>query len=598
MNNRLLMRLAVVWCALGLSSVGWSADVNAPAGIRPDFVMESDPRLDEPPQALNVFPDRCQVLWFEALARPEADLQRLSASTIALAHAKGMGGLIEAEPLLAKIVAAEGSHRASRFAAARALIALEARTSDRALFDASQRDTGDLRQLVEPVLAQWDFQPIRQTWRDRLAAPLTRHRDLLLAIRGLGIVGDGEAVERLLVIVDDSLQFPTTRIAAARAAGRISEAGLEPRAQRLLDANAPSISDRLCAVSLLSRHRSAAAQALHSRLAQDSEPGVAAIALGCLNEIDPHLVLPLAEQVMQNSDPHVRQQGADAFAALPTPERAVFLVQLLDDPHPDVRARVCGYLFRLADIPECNAPIRDAAMGLLTKESWRGQEQAALLLSALDHKPAAGQLVALLESPRGEVMVAAAWGLRKLAVAETLPAILDKAERQSGPMKQFPSFQFLNLQVAHLFEALSVQNYAAAEQLWRKYIPKDYSFGEHARGAAIWALGRLYAGKADAVLAKLLVERLTDPAPPPLEPPEMMRVRVMCAVALARMGDKSQLERMRRYLGSQAKPVPSSLAIRWAVKELTGETLPFPEPERILQSGWFLEPLEQGNPGQ
>jgi hypothetical protein len=168
---------------------------------------------------------------------------------------------------------------------------------------------------------------------------------------------------------------------------------------------------------------------------------------------------------------------------------------------------------------------------------------------------------------------------------------LDKALRQTEARVVFQD-RNLDLQVAHLFEALSVQDYAAAEPLWRKYVRKNIAMGDYSRGAAIWALGRLHAGKVDADLSKLLVERLTDPAPENMQPPEMMRVRVMSAVAVARMGDVSQIGPMRRYLGPQPKPLPSSVAIRWAVKELTGEVLPLPESEKILQTGWFLEPLE------
>ena len=152
------------------------------------------------------------------------------------------------------------------------------------------------------------------------------------------------------------------------------------------------------------------------------------------------------------------------------------------------------------------------------------------------------------------------------------------------------------MQVAHLLEALGGQRYAPAEPLWRQYIRKDYAMGAFSRGAAIWSLGRMYAGKSDEDLAKLLVARLTDPAPPPLEPPEMMRVRVMSAFALGRMGAVSQLERMRRYMGPKVTPLPSSLAIRWAVKELTGEILPAPEPAQVLQTGSFLEPLDENEP--
>ena len=46
-----------------------------------------------------------------------------------------------------------------------------------------------------------------------------------------------------------------------------------------------------------------------------------------------------------------------------------------------------------------------------------------ILLAQLDHKPAAARFVELLQFDRPEVFVAAAWGLRKLDVPETLPGV-------------------------------------------------------------------------------------------------------------------------------------------------------------------------------
>jgi HEAT repeat protein len=331
------------------------------------------------------------------------------------------------------------------------------------------------------------------------------------------------------------------------------------------------------------------------RLAQDPEPAAAAAALERLNAIDSNLVVPLAEQAMRNDDPHVRKQGVDAYVAHPSPQRAAIVARLLDDPHPAIRSNVREQLYHLAQSPECGASIREAVMAMLTNASWRGQEQAALLLGALDHKPAAPEMVSLLESQRAEVMVAAAWGLRKLAVADTLPSILDKAARQTDARTRGLVGMEVDLQVAHLFEAMGAQKYAPAESLWRKYVPKDLKMGEYSRGAAIWSLGRLYTGRQDEALARLLVQRLTDPAPPPMtELAELMRVRVMSAVALARLRAVSQVERMRLYLGAKAKPIPSSQAIRWAIHELTGENLPEPEPAIIAQPNWFLVPLDDG----
>ena len=109
--------------------------------------------------------------------------------------------------------------------------------------------------------------------------------------------------------------------------------------------------------------------------------------------------------------------------------------RLLDDPHPAVRGSVREALYALAQRPDLGDSIRQVATQVLAGDRWRGLEQAALLLAALDHKPAAPRLVELLEFGRPEVGVAAGWGLKKLAVPETLPAMLDKATRQTAARK-------------------------------------------------------------------------------------------------------------------------------------------------------------------
>ena len=76
----------------------------------------------------------------------------------------------------------------------------------------------------------------------------------------------------------------------------------------------------------------------------------------------------------------------------------------------------------------------------------------------------------------------------------------------------------------------------------------------------------------------------------------MMRVRIMGIVTIVRMQTASQLKRLRAYMGPTVQAIPSHLAIRWAVRELTGEILPGPEVGPVSVSGWFLESLDENIP--
>jgi HEAT repeat protein len=577
--------LVTIWLAAGSVAM---------AEIRPEFAMETDPELHIPPP-VRVFSEANRVLWLQAVSRPEADMQRMAALTIARAHLVGMPNLSEARPALAKIVSAESTHPAARFAAARALIVLDIRDEAVTLFAASQRSGSELRQEIEPALGRWKFQPMIEAWHKRLAASDVRHRDLMLAIRGVADADDTASADAVLTILHDPLRPAAVRLAAARSAGRLRDSGLEGHAERLLTFAAASVLDRLEAVALLEHHRSEPARRMLLRLATDREPSVAAAALATLNSIDHDLVLPLAGEALSNGDANVRRQGVDAYVARPTPERVVAVARLLDDPHQGLRAVVREELYRLAQTPELNGPIRQTAVEVLGGESWRGQEQSALLLAELDHEPAAARLVQLLESPRPAVTVAAAWGLRKLAVPDTLPAILDKATRQTeSRLTNRPPPNELDFQVGHLFEALGLMRYAPAEPLLRRYVPKDMSMGELSRGGAIWALGHLHADSPDEALARQLVERLTEPDG--MNPSEKMRVRLASAISLGRMGAKSQVDRMRQYMGP-VSPYRMSLTLRWAIETVTGESIPAPKPPVESITGWFLESIREPPPG-
>ena len=78
-----LTRLLTTILILALST-------SAQAEIQPDFLMDSDPRI-EALAPLKAFGKRLRPLWIEALARPEQDLQRKAAETIAIGHRVNAG---------------------------------------------------------------------------------------------------------------------------------------------------------------------------------------------------------------------------------------------------------------------------------------------------------------------------------------------------------------------------------------------------------------------------------------------------------------------------------------------------------------------------
>ncbi len=569
---------------LPLVLFGAALPARAAEVIRVEFQMLSDPEIP-PILPVSKFDLRCIPLWSQALQRTEVDYQRMAADTVARARELGVPGVEALAPELRAILTAKDTAPPARYAAARALIRLDDRESAASLLEQLRSGGLRLRQLIEPALAEWNFADIRPLWRQRLDDSQPPRQEVLLAIRGLGRVGDATALPKLLELVRANDRSREIRLAAADAAGRIAAEGLESEVDGLL--GKPDLLRRLCANELLTRHSSPRAVEQLQMLGREPEPTVAWKALARLREIDPALVLPLAEDAMRHADANVRREGIETYLTLAAPERIAFVGRLLDDPHPALRGRIRDEFVILAQRPELDGPLRDIARSVLAGESWRGQEQALLVLSSLDDEVSAPRFVELLQSTRAEVLVTAAWGLRKLAVVETLPAIEQFVAKATTERKakHYPSVQ--DAQIAHLCEALGVMQYQPADALLREYLPLNLVMGELSRPAAIWALGKLYDGRFDQKLAEALIGRVLDPA---TMPPEFSEVKQMSAVSLARMKATSTVERLQGYLNPILAPHREPLVIRWSLMTLTGKEIPLPEPITVTVGSWFLEP--------
>jgi len=581
MTFRGLVLLSVLWI---------TTTCGAQVPLKVDYAMDSDPLLVEP-GIERVISKVYLKLWLELLAQPEQDLLHRTAEAIERAHGLGMPGLNETIGPLTSVLTAKDSLPSVRFAAARALITIKAKDSAAMLLEAAQQTGLDLRQIVEPALAEWDFEPARAMWLARLTDRQVRHRDLMLAVRCLGQVREIKAQATLREVVLDSLRPADLRLEAAQTLGQLATEGFETDAAQLArdsQQTPAAITHRVCAVRLMSRHASATARSWLVAMSKDSEPAVAAVAMNRLIEIDPDLMLPMAEAAMQSADAKIRRAGFAACVLRPTPERMPWTVKLLDDVNPALRGDVREALFQLAKTPELDAVIRPAAMLQLAADSWRGQEQAALLLASLDHKAATSRLVELLKSSRPEVMVVSAWGLRKLAVPETLAPMLEHAHDQTRRRQAGDVPNALDPQVALIFETFGMMKYRAADSLLRQYIGKRVEMGEYSRGAAIWSLGKFNEGRLDAGLAQLLITRLTDMTP---MPSEMPRVRQASAIALGWMNAKSHAPAIRDFMGPGPQWSGPQLAMRWAVIKLTGDPLPEPAKQQHGFGFSFAEPI-------
>jgi HEAT repeat protein len=563
-----------------------------------DSPMYKLPDLPAQPVEM-VFPEQAKALWLRALERPDADTKCKAADTIALARRRGVKGLESTVGPLLKELDREGQHPAARLAIAKALIALDARQAAPNLFRQSQADGSDVRDVVEPALARWQYRDAAEVWLGRLAEPKTPRRSLALAIAGLGAIHEERAATRLreLVLADGTDE--ATRLDAARALSAVRTEGLEKDAETLTADTSPhGISRRLAAATLLQQHRGDQAVRLLQRLADDSEPAVAGLAVGRLIAIDPKLVLPATERLLAGPDAGLRSFAVEVLFREPSENHVRLLADRLNDVHPEVRVKSRRHLLTLAEQHGFRPQVTEQAVRILGGRRWQGLEQATILLTLLDHKPAAARLVELLRETRPEVYITAAWGLRRLAVPETLPGVLShvKAEQRrvrASAARPDADVVLIDHKLSQLNQFLGRAKYQPAEAGLRQFIPRmeppmSVPICQESRAAAIWSLGLLHEGMHDARLTAALLERLNDIG---TQPPEDPRVRRMCAITLGRTAAKDALDDLRRYCAEfETNQNPVNNACGWAIERLTGQTMPPPKTIRKGQRDWFLVP--------
>ena len=576
---------AAAWMWIACSAPG---GMLAGAELAVDDVMMQDPLLTYPP-SISKFSPELEKLWLAALKRPDSEIRRLTAGTISLAFGRGMQGLESTIGPLT-VVLEKDDDPVVRRAAAQALVTVNARSAAADLEKAAE--TGDVLMcaIVEPALASWDYKPYRERWLARLADDRTPRLLRLLAAESLGQVREEKAVEPLQAIVRQTGAERPFRLAVARALGNIRDSGLVDLAKELAAVpGAEGQFSRLLAAQLLVRQGDARAIELCQQLSADNDPVVAAPALHRLSEIDLAAARVQSRASLASGDAGVRAIAVSIIATQEDPDAVDRLHPHLDDRNPTIRRRVATLFADWGKRDALKSTVLEKSMLVLKQDSWRGCEQASLVLGALDHKPAAGRLVELLRQPRGEAAIAAAWALRKLDVAETLPKSLEYASVAYPEMRKGLAPLHTSKQLSQLFQWYGQHRYREAEPLMAQLVPKAM-VGIEARQGACWALAYLYENQPDCKYVNQFAERLADIGS---TPPELNPVRYMCAIGLGRMKAKSKVEDLRRFAQLDNPYSPVGTACLWAVEQITGEKPPQLPPLINYEVNWFLEPLTQ-----
>lgn len=546
-----------------------------------------DPALDLKPAVLT-WPVDFRPVWRAALLHPESDLRSQAIASIRHAHRFGMPGLGGLEDALRTVLLDDKAQAATRTAAAAALVELDCRQSASLLMEKSAAGPLHLQLAVESGLAKWDYPAARDMWLARLNDQ-SAHFDLVrIAMESLAQVGDLRATEPLSKVMLSPLQSPPNRLIAARALGTLAPIETLQWSERLLSgvSQDPNLDSQL-GVELLANQSSPQAIELLQKYSKWPSAPVVSVALQRLLSLEPSRVLADADQTILNDDANVRKVTVAALMGDPTPGSIKLLADALNDPIPNIRREARRGLLRHASDETLRPVVIEHAMRVFGVDSWRGLENAMIVLTELRHREIKQQLIPLINHPRTEVQITAAWAIKNLFETADGPTVLSLAQTitkeidSGGPMSR-SSIQ------AHLHEALGMIGHRPAVEDLAKLIPKSSRYTAQSRAASIWALGLLLESPQDASLIRLLEERLADSNSVPMEYRE---VRAAAAITLGRIADPGSLAELRTWYKNEGYNSSIGRSCGWAILQMTGEPLPDATAPTQQINDWFIEPL-------
>lgn len=600
-----LLGTALAWLSMAVAMVvttpaAWArpVDLDNPAlggehGL--DEPMMHDPELADAMRQLSFAP-RLLELWTGVLTNPAepVDAKRTAAQAITRAQQMGMAGLETASPVLAQLAAVKDQHPVLLQASLAALIALNADEHAALLLEHNRSNDVDVVLLTDPALARWKTGAAQDLWLKRLDDREAFEAIRTSAMRSLAATNATTAVESLARIVIDTENSPTLRLAAAQTLGTLAKSDLTTQARQLGQGDAL---DQLLAAAMLQSHSGKGDVEVLSSLATNAAPPAAALALERLLAINARDITPeMSAKLVTSPDANVRLWIARARAAHETPDGVAMLGRMLDDRDPTTRMFAREALIQLAQKPSLRQPVEQAittALASSDTQQWRGLEQAGYVAGALDMEATAPRLMELMRFERSEVRLAMLVGLRRLALPDTLPTLLARAQEITGQLgtpatdSSSTSTQ-QEAELAQIFQTFGLMKFAPAEGLAMGYVPKSMKNPPEARAAAIWYLSHLHENEGGHRLAGMFVSRLSDLNP---MDPEHMIVRRMSAVGLGRLKAKSGLGALNRFLKEENSSGDIGGACRWAIMRITGEDLPPLDTVIEDQRGWFLEPL-------
>ncbi len=417
---------------------------------------------------------------------------RLNEAQVAIRNSENprLQGAEQSLPVLLEQLQSLPENRSLRLTMASAAIAL-AKPADAEQLWERLRNNADTRPLIERALVDWKLPLAIESWRQRLASNAYAGTDLLVAIEGIGALGDKQDQQPLEALLRDDRCLFATKLAIARALARVAPSGLENLATEVLKTN---IKHReLLAVELLSLHTSDSAQAILRQMLNTEHLPAQKIAYDTIAKNFPTLASEQAGEMLSRPDNNLRLKAVEVLNRHDDLDSLRLQALGLDDRNQVVRNTVRENMARKAELPQLRPLVDEVIAYHLNGKSPRATEQAIKLAVTLRETERCPHLFSLLEHPQLEITVYAAWALQELVDA---PQIVEDIFKFTQPTtKRLSARESVSeleiLRQSFLFEALGRNFYQPAAEELKLYVPK----GRSTNGWAVSRFGNLGARK-------------------------------------------------------------------------------------------------------
>ncbi len=467
--------------------------------------------------------------------------------------------------LLERLKAGEENQRVKRAMFSAALCLGEAKHAE-TLWSLSKSDSA-IAATVERKLVQWKSPTAIQTWRQRLSDPSSKPTELATALEGIAVAGNASDGPALQSVIFASHSSSANKFLAAVALGNLVKAGLEDLALQLVGSDLEQRD--VLAAHLLKRHTSDKAQSQLRKILSEGSTTARAVAYRAISETMPPIALELAKEMTTQPHAELRSLALDVLHASKAEPSLRIQGTLLNDPHPEIRSRAAKNLIEMGT-QGSRAIVDELVLANLKAGEWAGMEKAIEIAVELQDRRYCKGFVKLLDHPRSEVSMRAAWALMELGIeSETLAGMLTHAEKLVAEL-QSKDYRFSEktatdqIRLSYLNEAFGKNRYTAATEMLMKFIPKrGHQFGIVSRASAIWSLGKLNTGKDNPALRAKLYERMSDFEP---SSPEDFLVRFSCNLALGEMANPESRDTIEQY--GEQPPSPIAFAAAWALSQI------------------------------